>query len=85
MKIKLFNGSPILLNLRVLSGGFDADTGKMVLIVTGENNAAGTIALDVTEARDVTRILAAQAPDIAKVEAVLEDAPAVVRSIAKEK
>jgi len=85
MKIKLFNGSPILLNLRVLSGGFDADSGKMILVVTGEGSSAGTIALDVTESRDIIRLLVADAPKVEKVDTVADDAPAVVRSIAKEK
>ena len=57
----------------------------MILVVTGEGSSAGTIALDVTEARDIIRLLVADAPKVEKVDTMADDAAAVVRSIAKEK
>jgi len=69
MKITMFNGVPTTLNLRVLAGGFDPTSGKMVLVVTGDNGSAGTIALDVTESRDVNRLLTANAPTVERVDA----------------
>ena len=79
MKITMFNGVPTTLNLRVLAGGFDPTSGKMVLVVTGDNGSAGTMALDVTEARDVNKLLTANAPTVERV-----DPPPVLTEVVKD-
>jgi len=86
MKITMFNGTTTMLTLKVLGGGFDPSTGKMTLIASGDDGKAGTVVLDVTESRDLNKLLSVNTPQVEKVDLAAEDTPpAVVRSIAKEK
>jgi len=68
MKIMMFNGQASTQTLKVLSGGFDPTSGKMVLVVSGDGASAGTITIDVSEARDIARIITEQAPSVERVE-----------------
>lgn len=58
MKIKLYNGQQVSLSLRVLAGGYDQDSQKVVAIVGGEEGQAGTLTLDPSEARTLGELLA---------------------------
>lgn len=50
IKLKLFNGVVTNISLNVLAGGYDPETSRVVLIVRGDNDAAGNMTLDVAEA-----------------------------------
>jgi len=67
MKVMMFNGQATAQTLKVLSGGFDPTSGKMILVVSGDGTSAGTVTLDVSEARDIARIINDQAPSVERV------------------
>lgn len=69
MKIKLFGTAavePLILTL--LNGGYDTESGRVVLIVRNDDQS-GTLALDVNEARKLAAILQTGIPDVKMVEA----------------
>ena len=71
MKLKLFGTTatdPI--NLTLLNGGYDAESGRVVLMVRNDEQS-GTLALDVNEARKLATILTTGIPDVKMVEAPL--------------
>ena len=69
MKIKLYGTSTTEpLNLTLLNGGYDAESGRVVLMVRNDEQS-GTLALDVNEARKLATILTTGIPDVKMVEA----------------
>ena len=69
MKLKLFGTTatePV--NLTLLNGGYDAESGRVVLMVRNDEQS-GTLALDVNEARKLAGILSTGIPDVKMVEA----------------
>ena len=72
MKLKLFGSTIVgaeLITLSMLQGGYDAETGRVVLIVRNDTNS-GTLSLDVTESRALLALLNANIPTVEKVEAL---------------
>ncbi len=67
MKMQLFGNMPEQ-SMRVLGGGYDAKTGRAVLVVQDENNHAGFMSFDVTEARDTAATLTRDLPSVVAVE-----------------
>jgi hypothetical protein len=67
MKIKLFNGTLISLSLQVVAGGYDPETGRVTLMVKGENDQAGTLLIDVSEARRIRALLTEGVPEVERV------------------
>lgn len=68
MKIKLFNGAASIVNLTPVTGGFDADSGMVTIIVKGEHEPqAGMIQLAVPEAHKLAAMLLAGS-EVKKVE-----------------
>lgn len=61
MKIKLYNGGILALDVRVLAGGYDPELGRIVLqVAKADGSGAGSITLDVAEVRTISAILAQQ-------------------------
>jgi hypothetical protein len=72
VKLKLFGSSIVgaeLIALTMLQGGYDAETGRVVLVVRNDTNS-GTLSLDVTESRALLALLNANIPTVEKVEAL---------------
>ena len=67
MKIKLFNGNIIVLELKVMAGGYDTEAGRVSLMVHGVEGQAGTVQFDVAEARKVAGMLTATLPEVTRV------------------
>lgn len=67
MKMQIFGSMPEQA-IRVLGGGYDIKTGRAVLIVQDENNRAGLVTFDVTEARDTAATLTRDLPSVVAVE-----------------
>ena len=68
MKLKLFGTTATdPLNLTLLNGGYDAESGRVVLMVRNDDQS-GTLALDVNEARKLAAILTTGIPDVKLVE-----------------
>lgn len=72
MKLKLFNGSLTSLSLTVTTGGYDPESGRVTVIVRGENDQAGTLQVDVAEANRLIAILGTGLPKVEKVEVKAE-------------
>lgn len=67
MRLKLFgNGAMSEVTLEILNGAYDADIGKVVLIVRNKT-ASGLLTFDLTEARQVDA-LAVNLPIVEKVD-----------------
>jgi len=80
MKIKLYGTTatdPI--NLTLLNGGYDAESGRVVLMVRNDDQS-GTLALDVNEARKLAAILSTGIPDVKMVEP--PPIPTITRTLA---
>ena len=83
MKLHIFGCEPSRSErqLRFLGGGYDAKTGRVVLIVQDDDGFPGTLTLDVTEARDLGARVLNDLPPVTKVvgqkgpEAVTTSAP----------
>jgi hypothetical protein len=72
MKLKLFgNAAQEPINLMLLNGGYDAEAGRVVLLVKNETQS-GTLAFEVTEARRISEILATNIPNVERVEPASE-------------
>jgi hypothetical protein len=67
VKIKLFNGALTSLSLTLVSGGYDPETGRVTIIVRGEGDQAGTLAVDVAEANKLVGILTTGLPKVERV------------------
>ena len=68
MKLKLFGTTAVEpVTLTVLNGGYDAESGRVVLMVRNDDQS-GTLALDVNEARKLATILTTGIPDVKMVE-----------------
>lgn len=67
MKLKLFNGTLISLSLQVVAGGYDPETGRVTIMVKGENDQAGTLLIDVSEARKIRALLTEGVPEVGRV------------------
>lgn len=67
MKIKLFNGALISLSLQVVAGGYDPEAGRVTIMVKGDNDQAGTLLIDVSEARRIRALLTEGVPEVALV------------------
>jgi hypothetical protein len=67
MKVKLFNGTLISLSLQVVAGGYDPEVGRVTLMVKGENDQAGTLLFDVSEARRIRALLTEGVPEVERV------------------
>ena len=76
MKLKLFGGSsPIVQQVTLLAGGYDADSGKVTFVVRGEeDNQAGSMTMDLAEARRVLGMLE-KLPSVERVGLVEKAAP----------
>ena len=80
MKIKLYGTSTTEpLNLMLLNGGYDAESGRVVLMVRNDDQS-GTLALDVNEARKLAAILSTGIPDVKMVEP--PPIPTITRTLA---
>jgi len=68
MKLKTFGmAATEPIHLMLLNGGYDAESGRMVLMVRNDD-VSGMLALDVNEARKLLTILQAGIPDVKMVE-----------------
>lgn len=67
MKMQVFGSMPER-TMRVLGGGYDVKTGRAVLIIQDEDNRAGLLTFDVTEARDTAATLTRDLPSVVAVE-----------------
>lgn len=67
MKLKMFNGTQTTAVFSLMAGGYDADTGHVTLMVRETDKRAGTLTMDVSEARALRAILDTL-PDIKLVE-----------------
>lgn len=67
MKMQIFGSMPER-NIRVLGGGYDVKTGRAVLIIQDEDNRAGLVTFDVTEAREAASTLTRDLPSVVAVE-----------------
>ena len=75
MKLKLFgNAATEPITLTLLNGGYDAESGRVVLMVRNDEQS-GTLALDVNEARKLAAILSTGIPDVKMVEPKLPAGP----------
>ena len=80
MKIKLYGTTTTdPLNLTLLNGGYDAESGRVVLMVRNDEQS-GTLALDVNEARKMAHILSTGIPDVKMVEP--PPIPTIMRTLA---
>jgi len=71
MKLKLFGTTqhePI--TLVVLNGGYDAESGRMMLMVKNETQS-GTVTFDINEARKVAEVFANSTPPVERVDSKL--------------
>lgn len=69
MKIKLFNGTTTLQDLRLVSGGLDPESGRLTFVVTGDDNKAGTLSFSTPDIAALRHGLD-QIPDAERVEGV---------------
>jgi hypothetical protein len=69
VKIKMFNGSTSVQDLKLIAGGFDPESGRLTFIVTGEEHEAGTVALSVGDT-DIIKTALDQAPEVRRVEGI---------------
>ena len=58
MRLKLFNGGVTTINVDVLAGAFDNESGMHVVIVKGNTGHAGTLSLEPKEAAALVKMLA---------------------------
>lgn len=67
MKLKLFNGTLLSVSLQIMAGGYDPETGRITVMVKGENDQAGTLLFDVNEARRLRALLTEGVPEVERV------------------
>lgn len=72
MKLKLFNGTLTSLSLTLVAGGYDPEVGRVVLVVRGDGDQAGTLQVDVAEAGKMIALLSANLPKVEKVSTPVE-------------
>lgn len=66
MKMQIFGSTPEQA-MRMIGGGYDLKTGRAVLVIQDENNRAGLITFDVTEAREAATTLTRDLPPVSVV------------------
>lgn len=66
VRLKLFNGSVQSDDIKILAGGYDKEAGRIVYIIQTTDGRAGTLALDISEAKAIAAG-AETAPTVSKV------------------
>jgi len=73
MKLKLFGkDKPLVLSVALLAGGYDVDHGRVTVMVKADDERAGTLTLEVSEARRLAGILLDHTPEVERIEAADE-------------
>jgi hypothetical protein len=69
LKLKLFGkDTTTVIPLTLLAGGYDIDHGRVTVMVKSDDDRAGTLNLEVSEARKLAEMLLAHTPEVERVE-----------------